>query len=111
MKRHTETGKSRLRTGHTRWKAVFYGPNQVDDARFEAFAAIYICQVTRVQGTTVNYDCQDAGYIAGRRKFLEITEPTFRKAYRKAKQMVADYERECDAATKLSPGDMAKGGE
>ena len=98
MKRHTTSGEDRLRVGHTRWKAVFYGPNEVEDQCFEAFVAIYQCQVTKAFGTTIYYNCQDAGYIAGNKKFISITEPTFRKAYAKAKQMITEYERSRDAA-------------
>lgn len=96
MKRHTAYGRDHIRAGHTRWKVVFYDKG-VFDSPPEAFCAIYICQVTKVTEKGVFYDCQDAGYIAGRRKFIEITEPTFRKAYAKAKRIIADYEFQRDS--------------
>lgn len=91
MKKHSAYGKNRLRVGHSRWKAVFYDKEHVVDT-IEPFVAIYHCHVTKVTEHGVHYDCQDAGYIAGRKKFIEITEPTFKKAIAKAKSIIADYE-------------------
>lgn len=96
MKQHTAYGKNRIRAGHTRWKVVFYDKG-IFDSPPEAFCAIYDCRVTKVTAKGVHYDCRDAGYIAGRRKFVDITESTFRKAYANAKRIIADYEFMRDA--------------
>lgn len=91
MKKHTAYGAKRIRVGHTRWKVIFYDADWVLN-HTEAFCAIYFCRVTKVTKNGVHYDCQDAGYICGRKKFIEITEPTFRKAIAKARVIIAEYE-------------------
>lgn len=95
MKRHTRKGKDKLRVGHTRWKVVFYDADKFLN-QSEAICVVYNCFVTEVKETSIKYNCQDAGYICGKSKFLEITEPTFRRAYAKAKKIIADYEYQRD---------------
>lgn len=92
MKRHT---KDSIRVGHTRWKVVFYDADKFLN-HSEPFCAIYNCFVTSVKESSLSYNCIDAGYICGKSKFLDITEPTFRKAYAKAKRIISDYEYERD---------------
>lgn len=77
-----------LRQGQTRFQAVCYEAGKVEGYDDQPVAFVFPCFITRVHGMTVYYDTTNGSYICGRNKFLEITQPSFRKAARQAQQLV-----------------------
>ena len=81
-----------LRQGQTRWKVVVYEPGKLQGYDDQYVAAVYLCFVTAVRGTTVNYQSGNGPYICGREWFIKNTAQTYRKALAQARSAVKAIE-------------------
>lgn len=88
----------RIRSGHTRWKAVLYEPGHIDGYDDRAVCVVIACRVTQVHlhgahGRRVFYSTSTGGhYMAAEIGFLKRTYSSFRAACADARAQISGWE-------------------